>query len=252
MTTNDSGAKVVNAERDSYPRSAEATLTFATHIEAAYFKLREDILSSTLRPGDKLRLDKLRKDYGFGISTLREALSKLSSEKLVRTTGQRGFWVEPISREEFDDITDMRLYLEPEALRRSIRNAADGWAEQVTVAFQHLQEVEKVLDQDWNRLSKAWEEKNRSFHYALIKGSASPWLTRFVVKLSEQSERYRRMAVARHAVPKEVLMAEHEAIYNATISRKERLAPELLRDHITNSANSLSFTLFPRSPKTGR
>ncbi|MBX9593295.1 MAG: GntR family transcriptional regulator, partial [Roseomonas sp.] len=46
--------------------------------DAAYRRLRADIVLGRLRPGQKLGLDLLRRDYGFGVGTLREALNRLA------------------------------------------------------------------------------------------------------------------------------------------------------------------------------
>lgn len=224
------------------------TAGFATRTEAAYARLREDILNGTLRPGEKLPLDRLRGEYGFGLSSLREALSKLSSERLVRTAGQRGYWVESISREEFDDITRMRLLLEPEALHRSIANASLDWEAQLVAAFHRLRRVEETLDDAPREQSGLWERENRAFHHALIRNCGSPWMLRFVTTLSEQSERYRRQAVAILAVPKEKLLSEHQALFDAAMSRNPGVAAELLRVHINNSAQGLSKALFVAAP----
>lgn len=217
---------------------------YATRTEAAYACLREEILEGALEPGEKLLLEKLRARYGFGASSLREALSKLSSERLVRMTGQRGYWVESISQAEHEDITDMRLFIEPEALLRSIDNENAEWAEAVTEAFTRLNRVEQHLHDQQGAANAEWEQENRAFHLALIGNCGSHWMLHFVAMLSEHSERYRRQAVARRAVPKEVLISEHRAIYDAAMNRQGRLAAELLRVHIANSAHSLAVTLF--------
>lgn len=215
-----------------------------TQSEVAYSRIRQDILSGQYDPGSKLLFEKLRKHYSIGLSPLREALSRLAADRLVTTMGQRGYWVAAISQAEFDDITDIRLMLEPEALIRSIDNATLDWESQVVAAFHRLSRVESALDVDPERLSGEWEQENRAFHLALVDNCGSEWLLHFVAALSEQSERYRRQAVARQAVPKETLMREHKAILDAAIARNSGLASELLKVHIRNSADSLSKAIF--------
>src|SRR6478672_2894229 len=91
-----------------------------SQIESAYWRLRQEIITGSLAPSQKLRIDFLRKTYGFGASGLREALSRLVSDGLVESEAQRGYWVSPISREDLQDITTARLTNEVEALRQSI------------------------------------------------------------------------------------------------------------------------------------
>jgi GntR family transcriptional regulator, carbon starvation induced regulator len=50
-----------------------------------YRRLRSDIVSCRLEPGERLRFEVLRERYDAGVGTLREALSHLVSEGLVRT-----------------------------------------------------------------------------------------------------------------------------------------------------------------------
>ena len=61
--------------------------------DKAYGRIRTDIIFGKLAPGEKLKLDGLREDYGASVSTLRELLNRLASEGLVVAEGQRGFEV---------------------------------------------------------------------------------------------------------------------------------------------------------------
>ncbi len=229
------------------PGTGEAepeTEVYATQSEAAFVALRNDILSASFSPGEKLLLDRLRERYGFGSSPLREALSRLAADRLVIGQGQRGYWVASTSAAEFHDITDIRLSLEPMALERSIANATLDWEARLAAAFHRLQRVELRLDTDPARLSGDWEKENRAFHLALIDNCGSAWLMHFVQALSEHSERYRRQAVALQAVPKERLQREHREIFEAALGRNGRLAAELLKVHIRNAAASLESVIF--------
>ena len=65
-----------------------------------YRRIRTDILFGRLRPGQKLKLEGLKEGYGVSVSTLREILSRLTSERLVLAEGRRGFDVAPVSVED--------------------------------------------------------------------------------------------------------------------------------------------------------
>ena len=62
----------------------EATAEPTTFSEAAYQRLRADIVAGVLEAGKPLRLEALRQRYGLSFSPLREALMRLQSERLVR------------------------------------------------------------------------------------------------------------------------------------------------------------------------
>ena len=95
-----------------------------TAIEAIYSTLREAILEGTLEPECKLRIEELRQHFSVGSSTIREALSRLLVDKLVVSKEQRGFQVAPVSLEDFREITEVRILLETQAVRESVRNGA--------------------------------------------------------------------------------------------------------------------------------
>src|ERR687883_1044434 len=85
--------------------SGESGTEPATLGEAAYQRLRADIVVGTFKAGEPLRLEALRQCYGLSFSPLREALMRLQSERLVLSTALRGFSVAPLSRDEIEDAT---------------------------------------------------------------------------------------------------------------------------------------------------
>src|ERR1700733_9604449 len=115
---------------------------FNTQFEGAYWHLRRDIIDGKLEPSNKLRIDQLRETYGFGVSALREALSRLVSEGLVESEGQRGFWVAPISRDALHDIMGSRMVPEVEPLRQSIQHASLEWESGVVAPRHSLERTE--------------------------------------------------------------------------------------------------------------
>ena len=77
---------------------------------STYERIRHDIIFGSLRPGVKLKLDPLRKNYGISVTTLREILNRLVSEGFVRAEEQRGFFVSSVSRVNLIEISNLRIY----------------------------------------------------------------------------------------------------------------------------------------------
>ena len=93
-------------------------------VDQAFQRLRKDVLTGTYAAGAKLKVEELQAAYGFSSSPLREALSRLSQEGLVRADERRGFRVAALTPEDLEDITRMRLMLDVPALRLvSVREA---------------------------------------------------------------------------------------------------------------------------------
>lgn len=208
-----------------------------TLVEDAYLRLREDIIQGKYESGARLRVEHLKDDYGVGAGTLREALSLLVSDLLVIAEGQRGFSVAPLSLTDLDDLTRTRILLESEALRLSLRHGDDEWEAQLVAAFHRLSIVEQRIRRTAPQL-REWEARNKTFHAALIDACQSHWLRRMLVILYRQSERYRRFAIAKGTLKRD-LHAEHTEIFEAAIKRDEKRAVAALVRHVDLTRNAI-------------
>lgn len=199
-----------------------------TLIERAYAQLRDDIVEGRLAPGEKLRVEHLKDRYGVGAGTLREAITRLSSDALVEAEGQRGFRVAPVTLAELEDITNLRLHIEIDALRRSIRDGGAAWRAQLEQVYAELSRVEQPL-RDADRLR--WEVLNARFHEVLISAAATPWTVKLLRLLSRHGERYRRYTIGLHDPTRDV-HEEHRQIYEAAMAGQEARAALALEAHI--------------------
>lgn len=208
-----------------------------TFADEALIKLRHEIVTGHFVPGEKLRPDLLEQQYGIGRNPIREALSRLAVEGLVRGEGQRGFQVAPISRAELLDIADLRQRMSTMALARSIQLGDENWEADVVAAYHRMSRMEKSLNGDPAGYADEWEKRNSAFHAALEAACGSPWLRHFCAILYEQSERYRR-SVVRYPELRPAIHAEHKAIMDACMARDEAKACKLLGDHIMAGARA--------------
>lgn len=201
-----------------------------TLLAEVYIRLRDDIIQGKYPPGARLRVEHLKDIYKASAGTLREALSLLVSDSLVSAEEQRGFSVTPLSLADLDDLTSMRILLETEALRQSLRKGNDDWEADLVAAYYRLTKVERRPSPAEIMLSE-WELRNKEFHDALIKACDSRWLLQILRLLYRQAERYRHLAVTKSTM-KRNLHAEHEEIFHAALNRNEKRATEALVQHI--------------------
>ena len=94
-----------------HPINSDQTSASRTIAESAYRRIRQDILWGRFAPGSPLRSDELRARYGIGVSPLREALTRLVSERLVTSVGQRGFRVAPLTAYDVEDTMQTRIIM---------------------------------------------------------------------------------------------------------------------------------------------
>lgn len=209
--------------------------------DAAYRRIREDIISGALKPNEKLKFASMAARYDFGISPLREALARLSSDHLVRLEGQRGFTVVPVSREELLDVSRVRQVVEGEAVALSIQNGTVDWEAGIVAAFFRLQQAEKRRN-DSTAWVQDWESCNTAFHEALISRCGSVWLLRLQQLLYAQHKRYRFISLRHPSSPRD-LNAEHKALMEACLNHEPALARQLTAQHIENTANAIAALL---------
>lgn len=219
-----------------------------TLIERAYAQLRDDIVEGRLAPGEKLRVEHLKARYGVGAGTLREAITRLVSDALVVAEGQRGFRVAPIAPDDLEDLTRLRVHIEIEALRQSIRQGDAAWRAQLQLAYDALSAVEQPIQPSQRR---HWEVLNNRFHEALIAAQASPWTLKVLRLLSRHGERYRRYAIGIPDSGRDV-HAEHREIFTLAMAGQEARAALALEAHIRNTPDVLARALRQGLPVFGR
>ncbi|MCP4620485.1 MAG: GntR family transcriptional regulator [Bradyrhizobium sp.] len=242
------------AARASEPRPpGESASEPATLGEAAYQRLRADIVVGTFKAGEPLRLEALRQRYGLSFSPLREALMRLQSERLVLSTALRGFSVAPLSRAEIEDATEMRILIESEALRRSMLNGDDDWEAGIVAAFHALNlQVERQSRASGKAEAAdlfAMEERHHHFHRALISHCRSPRLLDLADQLYVETQRYRLPNYFGGVLGKRRrdAAAEHREIMDATLRRSEE-AVGLLAAHYRKTADIIEAAIEWPSP----
>lgn len=158
---------------------------------SAYRLIRSEILSGSIAPENRLQIFDLSQRHGTSASAIREALSRLLSERLVTMEEQKGFRAAPMSVREFGEITDLRVMLETEALRRALALGGDDWEAGIVAAYYRLSRTEAKLAAGDAAAASEWEIRNQDFHDALVKACDSEWLMRLRGLLYDHSRRYR-------------------------------------------------------------
>lgn len=231
---------VGHATRADDLRSQEDSSTLASRVG---HQLRERIIMGELAPGEPLRFDGLRKHYGISVTPLREALSILMSEGLVIQAGQRGFRVAPMSLEEFEEISELRIELEGEALLRSVRSGDEGWEIRVLAAQHRLSKASTKVLESSQGIDEAWELRHRELHLELLSSCQSPWRLKFCRQLHDQFDRYRRLAGVNPRVSQAIIRTEEDEIVRAALDRDPELARDLLVNHIDRSVQEIASAL---------
>lgn len=210
-----------------------------TLAQAAYRALRIDIIRGVRAPGERLRIEKLRSIYQVGPTPLREALQKLSSDRLVFNEGNRGFTVAPLDPGEFSDLNAARIAVEKEALRLSIAYGDDEWEARIVAVTYLMRKEDQALSVAHGTVPDSWERANAAFHSAMVAACGSRWLLKIRLDLHDQCERFRRASVYQKLGSRD-LSQEHAQIAQAVLARDAEQACALTERHFKLTATSLT------------
>ena len=226
-------------DTSALPAQEDAASASPSATSRAYQVLKQDIISGTLKPGTKLKIEKLRHAYDVGSSPIREALSLLTSDHFVERIDQRGFRVSQVSQQEFSELLKTRCWLEERALRESIANGAQDWEEKVLLANYRLSRIPRSKASDTFVANETWEQAHKDFHMSLLAQCGSTMLLKFCGQLYDQNVRYRQLSGS-SAYPRREIADEHNAICEAVLARDADLACLRLLDHYKRTSSFLA------------
>lgn len=207
---------------------------------SAYEILRGEILQGALAAGERLRVAELNQRYQLGLTPIREALVRLTSEGLVRSEMNKGVRVRAASIDELRDLMRTRREIERLCLKSSMQKGDAAWEADIIHSLylltRHPLPV-SVQDIDVDT-ARTWETLHRRFHFSLVAACDSPWLLHIWNMLADHSERYRNLRLLNYrASPLDVdeINIQHQALADAVIARNHDLSIRLIEEHLQHT-----------------
>lgn len=228
--------------RGTAERAARAATRPTTRTEEVYARLRDDIMSGRLLPGEKLPFADLSARYECSTSAIREGLQRLVEQGLVTSEPQLGFRVITLSVADLLDLTDARCDIEGLALRYSIEHGDLAWEAGVVAAWHTLERTGVEVGARGGGLGADWTVAHRAFHDSLIAGCPNRRIRAAAIELRDTAELYRhwswQVAGGVDGGHRDVA-SEHEALVDAVLQRDAGRAVELLHEHLTTTTRLL-------------
>lgn len=194
-------------------------------------RLRQDILAGQWVPGEKLQLVALSSHYGTSSTVVREALTRLTGERLVELKPNRGFFVPRLSLEELRDFNELRCLSEEFGIKLAIARGDLKWESEVFAAHHTLERTPRHNDDA--TLNAGWVSAHAAFHAKLLSSCGLPVLIDLAATLSDETSLYRRWAAPSKSQLERDIEQEHRDILQAVIDRDAERAGSLLRRHYT-------------------
>lgn len=209
-----------------------------THASNAYEQIRIDIINGTLPAASKLKTRTLAERFDVGLSPIREALSRLSSEGWVKQSDHRGFSVVPVSVDELWDLHNARCMLNESGLRASIEFGDTAWEDNVLLRCIRISRMQRPADMSVGAEAEQWNVMHRAFHTSLVSACRSNRIIHYCEQLFDEIERYRRLGLSSNNSRGHVA-DEHKEIADAAVARDADLAVKLLTSHFTRTVEQV-------------
>jgi DNA-binding GntR family transcriptional regulator len=197
--------------------------------QEVYDGIRQDILNGTFPPGELLKERELAAKYGVSKTPVREALSLLEQDDLLRAIPRAGYMVTQLTLRDLQEVRQLRATLEAMAARLAAENITD----------EELEELEGLTSTSDPEEARVF---NRRFHTIVARASGNSRLAKMIEQLLDDTDRWAALEVA-ELTPAELLVG-HKAELDALRTRNPDTAEEAMREHIERVYQHLS-ELYP-------
>lgn len=145
--------------------------------ENAYAQLKQVLINGGMGPGERVTVRGVASALGISITPAREAITKLIAEGALAAVGPKTIVVPTLTADVLDEVTHLRLTLEPHA-------AKTGAANEGRRLLAVLKPTQKALKSAMAQ--KDYREvlmRNHDFHFALYRAAGLPMTMGFIESL---------------------------------------------------------------------
>ncbi|KOR18451.1 GntR family transcriptional regulator [Burkholderia cenocepacia] len=193
--------------------------------DAVAASLRDMITNGELAGGERLVERDLAERFGISRIPMREAIQRLEREGLLDIFRNRGAVVRMLSVSDVQEIYDLRVLLEGDAIYRSVKQLDDE-----TLARAEL--VHRLLGDA--TVPRRQGELNREFHALLYSCCGNARQLKSIAELRGQVERYERLQATLLADTPS-FQVEHDDILQACLERNARGARAMTVAHLDSA-----------------
>lgn len=214
----------------------------STISESVYKRLYGQIISLELPPGTPISENAVATSEGVSRTPVREAVLRLSEEKLVEVVPKSGTFVARIPTSALPEALVARRGLEAMTVRSAARIATKSQLLSLYACLEKFNEA--IAASDFHALHHVDEE----FHHLIAQIGRLPGLWTLVQQVKVQIDRYRCLTLQ---FPEEgradKVAQEHLAIVKAIESRDEIAAMAAMEAHLTELQHhfSIGIALYP-------
>ena len=200
--------------------------------DKVFHKLQEDILSGKYAVDEELKEKTIGDELGVSRTPVREALRQLELQGLVTITPNKGAHVTGFSKEDLNDIYEIRSVMEGLCAKWAAKKATP----------EQIEELEEIVYLTEFHVSKGHSEQvfelDNKFHETLYQASGSKVLAGVLTDFHNYVQRVRKITLAD---PKRAVASneEHRKIVEALKAKDSKKAEELATIHMMNTIQNM-------------
>lgn len=199
--------------------------------EQAYEKIKADIVTCVLEPGEQIAQPQLAERYSFGTTPIREALQRLAQEGYMQPMPRYGYMVSPVTLSDVREIFELRSIIDQAAVELAVVRASQEQLETImNIANYSLSNRD---DLDYSEFITRGEQ----FHNLITDGCGNERLAAVSHKLAGELTRIFYIGVNQSNY-KNQMLEEHLALAQALRERDAARCVSLVESH-NESALSL-------------
>lgn len=222
---------LATAKRDA----RQVLLRPSSVVEAVYDSIYHRLMALEIAPGSRIPIDVLAREIGVSQTPVREALTRLEREGLVRKEHLIGYSAAPQwTRKQFEDLYAFRLLLEPEGARLAAQNMTPTALRDLEAVAADMEHGEGPVDRTtrYSRFARA----DAHFHDEILKIAGNEVIRSTLSGQHVHLHIFRLMFNTR--VTQEAL-EEHESLLDAFRAGDPRAAMDAMREHVERSRDRL-------------
>jgi DNA-binding GntR family transcriptional regulator len=199
--------------------------------DGVYETLMSFLMSGTLAPGDPVSIDVFARELEVSPTPVREALARIEATGLVVREPHRGYRVAPlISPEDFRDLTEARLLLEPYNTAAACNRRSNELLDELSNA---LAEMRAAPTGPTYREFRVFLAADARFHEIIGRYAGNHFLAEATARFEAHQHRFRLFGNA-GVTDATLAIHEHEGVFNAIRRGAVDKAREAMRRHIEN------------------
>jgi len=195
--------------------------------ERIYLQLKDDIFEFRLLPGDRFSEGEIAERMAASRTPVRQALYRLEREGYLEVYFRSGWQVKPFDFAHFEELYEVRIVLELEAVKRLCERPAG----ELPDALEQLKRTWMVQPEQRLQDGREVSRLDERFHCQLVEAAGNREMARLHAEVSEKIRIIRRLDFTQG--PRvELTYEEHARILGAILSRRCEEAQLLLKTHI--------------------